>query len=794
MIRLLLIVLFLASPAFAQAPTYGPVDARNFGTTAFPATGSPKSQTAAFRAAAVYNATDYGAICNGSHHSVTSTLGISTISGLAAYTANGVTPYSWINNGQWNAEVALPMTVAATSGATTLNFDSALQIPTGATVTGTQIAGSTTVSAVSNPGTVTQVTNGSTPTIGTKSITVNSGTATPVGSHPTAQTGLSIDDYVVSSSATNVTLKYGITAASIASGTTLTFQPPSVITLNNAITANKPSVQSAASTATVNYWVYFSWPLTDAMVAAAEMDWLGTQAAIEAGTSATNGGKVQLPSGTCIMDNATVSGNAVGGVVVHESTTGGSLLATSSVDVVGNGFSNSYLSWPSEMGAGRVAISFGVPYATFDNGLGHYAAGNFYYGDLEGITFNGPNGQNGTTVGVINNRTWGIVAGARRELNNIVATGFYVGATFENVDHTRWSNVFLNSNSMGLRLGPAGKFLYGDDVISHLEITGNSLADISIDKSGYWQATNIDKLYCAFAPKCIRLEPGSQDSYGQPTGVTMSASTIENTNGEDLGGCFICDDNYGPNAVVGASLAGGELTMQNMDFEKLGFSYNATYQPSGSPIQFWLEIPQAYATKFQFQYFNPQPVAGMQGAVFIDVPGFGLGGVSFEGAFTSLLSSGTWNTKPFFALYGAGFNNAQYNIRVCQTGSWCGHVEYSSSASPVQGTPLEYTQTGSYGFLEVQPAAGTNPFGGINMTAATTVGGTTVVATKFCWSSNNSVTIPTSGTATAGHLAALATGGTITNGTNDTGVIIGTIMKVSGAAADVSVGTNGSCD
>lgn len=764
-----------------------------------PATGAPISRSSSSRAADVYNTKDFGAICDGSHHSISAVLGINTLAKLAAYqnSVGGATPYSWINTTLWTSpKVALSMSVAAVTNATTLFFDSALQIPVGAVVSGTQITGSPTVTAVSNPGTVTQVTNGTTSTIGTTSITVNSGTPTPVGSHPTPQTGLSIDDYVVSSNATNITLKYGITAASIATAITLTFQPPSSVTISGSgLTANKPSVQSAASTATVNYWVYFTWTLTDAMVAAAEMDWLGTQAAIQA---ASTNGLVSQPAGTCIMDNATVSGNGLGGLVMPASTGGNSPTATT--DLIGQGIATSVLSWPSEMGAGRAALSFGVPYATWDNGLGRYG-NNFYYGQLANVSLSGPSGWSEAPVGTVNNRTWGILPGARRMMNAVQVYGFYVGATLEGVDHTRWSDVFLNANSIGLRFGPTSAILWGDDQFDHLEISGNSIANISIDKTGFWQASNINKLYCAFSPKCIRLEPGTTDNYGGPTPISFNVgnSTITGTNAESTGLCFVCDDNYGPNFPIGASLAGGEMTFVGVEFMHLGIGYSAGQVPAGSKTNFWVAVGNMSASIWQFNgTASPPLVAGMQGAFFIDSANTGSGGDLITDGFTQELQ--TFGSTPYFVFYGVPFNQTQYSIRVCEGNAWCGHPEiYGSSTSAGQGVPLEYT-TGTGGAdLSVQKAGGSAPFAGINMTTAPTNGGSTIVATKICISvaGTPSVTIPTSGTATALHQAKLAAGGTITNSTgfNTAGeVIIGTIMEVTGSAARVNVGNNGSCD
>lgn len=800
--RTLLLAAFLlpiaTGPAFSQAPVYGPVDARNFGTTPFPATGSPTARTASSRAADVYNIKDYGSVCDGSHHSISTVLGINTISALATYanSIGGGTPYSWINNGQWNAKVDLTLVNAAVSTATALVVDSALQIPVGATVTGTGIAGSTTVSTVSNPGTVTQVTNGTTPTRGTTSILVNSGTPTPVGSHPIPQTGLSVDDYVVSSDATHVVLKYGITAASIAGSTTITFQPPSIITINNGLTANKPSIQSGASTAGANYWVYISWPLTDAMVAAAEMDWLGTQAAIEAATATATGARVQVPSGKCVMNPATVtvSGNALGGIVIHESTIAANNIFSSGVDIVGQGEAATYFTWPSEAGAGRAAWSHGVPYATWDNQLGRYASANYYNGKETDFSLIGPMGSTSPTIGTVGTRTWGMLSGTRRFLDNITGSGFYVGATYEAIDHTAWGNVSLLSNVTNLRVGAVSSFLYGNNRIAHLETAGSALANISLDKDFYWNENNVDLLFCGFAPKCIRLEPGPVDNYGQNSSGVMAASDFNSVNAESLGLGFIYDDNYGPNFAFGASIAGGALTVQESNFRHLDITYNATYRPAGSPMNLWFMLPNAYRDTFDLVAGEPAPVSGMVAAVYVDNPNFGDGGLLFTGSFTSLLT--TYGQTPWWSI-----NNANYTLHsliVCEPGAWCGHPEqYVSATTPAQGMALEYYENG---FMRVQPAGGSAPFAGIVMSAPTTnvTYEYLITSNHFCYNPNGAaIGIPTSGSPAADTIywGKLAAGGTVTNASSATdGVVIGTIFQVSGGKAWMNTGANGSCD
>lgn len=832
--------------------------------------------------ATIYSPLSYGAICNGSPHSVSSTLGINTISALAAYTLtlNGVktTPYSWITNGTWaSMTVPLRLANAATTNATTFFLtDGDVDVPVGATVSGNNIPTSPvpTVTAVNNPATVTRVTNGTTSTVGTTSITVNSTTVTPVGSHPVPQAGLSADDYVVSSSATNITLKYGITAASIASGTTLTFQPLSSITISGSgLTGSKPSVTSASSVASAsftgsqsttnltassvtgtiaigqvitstgtnetivsqtssppgapptggagvyvvsvsqtlgsqtmtgvpnNYWVYAQWPMTNAMMAAAEMDWLGTQAAIEAATNAATGGTVQLPTGTCVMNNSSVANNTTGGLIQHPSIPD-AVQQTAGVDFLGNGMSNTYLTWPAEMGAGRAARSFDVPWATWDNLLGRYQE-QLYIGRSANFTMVGPAIS---PLGQVGSWTWGILSGTRNKIENVSIFNFYVGLTMETVDHTSWHNVWSEFNAIGLRMGPSGTFLYGNSYIDHIELYANGLAALSLDKDGLWVGTDIQTGYLASSPKAIRLEAGPNDTYGQPAvgTITIQSSNFRSILAEFIGEGFIVNDNHGPLGTASVAF-NTELNMYNCDWDNLFMLQTSASLPAGSLFNYWMDLGNSEADNFSFVDGGLGPVSGGKNAFWLDNPNnFGYGGLSFKiPGLTGLISSFGWGQN----LFGYGdvpFVQNQYEVRVEEPNSWKGHLEIFANAGSGSsaGALLQYT-SGQYGAdLSVQVAQGSAPFAGVAMGVTGTGGNLIPVATRFCanqfdasGSGPTPVTIATSGTATAGSWGKLATGGTITNATSPSdGVVIGTIMNVTGSAARVNVGPNGSCD
>jgi hypothetical protein len=453
------------------------------------------------------------------------------------------------------------------------------------------------------------------------------------------------------------------------------------------------------------------------------------------------------------------------------------------------------------MGAGRAAWSHDLPYATWDNGLGRYGA-NYYNGKMTDITLIGPMGTTPQSVGTIGTRTWGILSGTRRYMDNITVSGFYIGATYEAVDHTAWGNVNLLSNVINLRMGPVSTVLYGNNRITHLENAAATLANISLDKDFYWNETNIDLLFCGFAPICIRLEPGATDSYSETASVSlMTASQFDSINAESLGQGFIIDENYGPNPVSGPNIAGGQLTVQEMKFNHLDTTQSGTYLPAGNQVNFWIMCPNCYRNEFNVLVGREPPnLAGMQSAVYVDNANNGDGGDVFTGSMTTLLQ--TYGAMPFFTLYSAQANGdgRLTSLRICEPGAWCGHPEQyitAGSTIPAQGMALEYYENGAY---RVQPAGGTAPFAGIVMSAYPSYIAYQLViaATRFCYQGvGNPVGIPTSGSPAASTIywGKLATGGTVTNASSAIdGVVIGTIFNVSGGKAFMNIGANGGCD
>ncbi|HEY0184638.1 MAG TPA: hypothetical protein VGC09_17695, partial [Rhodopila sp.] len=694
------------------------------------------------------NPRDFGAVCDGRHRTIgepraAGGLGLRTTADIVAYAEpSGTRPFAWLADKIWQPHVALPLRVPAPAGSRKLYFENADQVPVGAVVTGSAIPGNpaTVVVDATNPGPITATVRTAVAAAGTTTLLVSAAAGIVAGSRPLPQPGLGFDDEVVGVDGNAVTLKFGTTAP-IAAGTAVVFQPPASIELSAPLSAPKPAISTGAATPAANYWVYFSWPLTDAMAAAGEMDFYGQQAAIEAAYAAPTGGLVEGPAGKCVNNNAAVPGSGVGWLYFHD----GLLTHEASVDFVGAGVGATQEIWPADFGAGRAMIAFGDPAATWDNGLGRYGP-NFYYGRLAEMSIVGPGGTEGRP-GTVTARTSGILSGARRRLVDVSVRGAYVGITYEGVDHTDWQNVETAFNTYGIRMGAASSKLYGNNAIDHLETYLNTIANIALDKDAYWYSDVKAPFYCADAPYCFRLEEGSPDRYGQPTGAQLQNSTFSAVLAENLGNGFIADAGAGPNGT-----GQGKLNIVNTTWTEVSLLSGETTRIAGEPFNYWIDSNSMFGTRFRFQTNGILPVPGMKAAFRLDNANYHQGGDYIAGDLTATFAA--FGAVPFITLGSAPYVQQQAAIRLCQEGAWCGHVEvYGSGPSVGQGTPLEYVAGTGGADLTVAPSTGTRPFGGINMTAATTPGKATIVATRLCSEyGGNPVTLPISGTVNPGGL------------------------------------------
>ncbi len=170
------------------------------------AKGTPAPRKLEERAADIINPRDYGAVGTGTSTTANAALGITTLSQLAAYSKNGVTPYSFINSYPHGVLFNLLPEVTATTGATSLTFKTTGTIQTNIATSAAATSGASSI------------------VVGDKFVTIGK-TAIAVGtavSGTNIAPGTTISSISGFSGAWTLGLSANITG-NIASGTLLTF-------------------------------------------------------------------------------------------------------------------------------------------------------------------------------------------------------------------------------------------------------------------------------------------------------------------------------------------------------------------------------------------------------------------------------------------------------------------------------------------------------------------------------------------------------------------------------------------
>ena len=105
--------------------------------------GGTAARTLKSRFTGFYDPRDYGAICDGSSHPISTALSLTTLAAIQAVPA-----YSWLTAANWSFHVALVVQGGAASGATNLTVNSVSGLAAGMTVTGTGIPSGDTIASV----------------------------------------------------------------------------------------------------------------------------------------------------------------------------------------------------------------------------------------------------------------------------------------------------------------------------------------------------------------------------------------------------------------------------------------------------------------------------------------------------------------------------------------------------------------------------------------------------------------------------------------------------------------------
>jgi hypothetical protein len=579
-----------------------------------------------------------------------------------------------------------------------------------------------------------------------------------------------------------------IASVHAASGSALPY-----ITLTTATTAAIPVYQvSSTNTNYIEVKQASGTQPTDAQIAAAEVDWLAVQSAIQAASVATGvngGGNVVLPSSECMMSNASSPGTAVGTLMIPA--------VSSDVNWTGTGMNimsagtpiNAVLYWPTDLGAGRYGLSADVPWADPANGAGRYGY-NFYYGKLDGVQLLGP-GANFTLGAAPTVAMTGYADGARRRLDFAAVRGFLNGVSFLG-DHSPWYDVELNANQQyGAYWDYPNASLGGDNYCYSCQFSGNGFAGIAIN----YAATNnwyLDGSYDADNPCALYGEP--IPSGAPAAGMTTAAFHVVNGNWEwnyvqvkdQTGGTFT----YNNGAITGVT--DGTASRQFAGtFDSVYFSAAGYGGPNPT-------IP-AFSNRATVDVGNIGPLHLIHGSDFsaggtngdfgtaslfnagvVGEPG---GGLYMQGDITALIADLNANGKQFI---NGSASNYFYNTKLEELGEYTARLysvspSYCSGGTPTVGQVVELIQSCAGGAVSVGGYAASAPVLGV--LASGIASGVGIII-----NSGANVSVKAGGTIAFGYYVKKSTNGTVVQATGITDSAIG----IAGSA--IANGSTGGID
>lgn len=580
--------------------------------------------------AKIYRPENYGAVFDGSVHTASGVLGVTTLAGLAAYSVGGSTPYSWVNPASF-AEATpfgqlfnLPLAAAASDSDTTVAFGCNQTVQTtvssGFIIQMNEIAGIFQGQIVGNSASIP---------------------ANTFVEFVNPRTG-------------HVWLNKAITGT-ISSSTTLTFLHPDITRVIAGMHVIGPKFNGATTVTSVNtssgvvglsigclamfvrskmsnpthypepYQVTFWAPWTDAQASAMSMDQLGINAAIQAAKTA-GGGRVVLPPNKGMIDwpiVIPVSGAA------SENEDDSAFGAASIIDIVGQGRGITRLIPTRDFGHGvPVVAAAGDFTANYINGRGVYVAAYPYrfsrgllqdfsvQNEFYGFSYGGRPIFPGTTIPT---RMDGIHQGPRRNLKRIGAHGFNNGLRIA-TDHTVIDECTFWGNFNGARF-EAGD---GSNVVLRSDYTfrdsffaANAWSGISIAPGASLGSADFDFIYLS-NPYGIFLEPGDS---GVSTEVALFSIKFTNINAEWCGNGIIKD---------GTRLNGGapSRSIQNIEFDVF-LATGATTSPVVQDVSGWaayIDVNNIYGLRFSNATFESFPC--ISGKPFILCDGVGTTGAS----------------------------------------------------------------------------------------------------------------------------------------------------------------------
>lgn len=455
-----------------------------------------------------------------------------------------------------------------------------------------------------------------------------------------------------------------------------------------------------------------------------ELDWLGAQKAIDTAYAAGGGVAYIEGPGPYVFSNANSVSDGSGTLIVKPTSAGGQLNGTC-VDIAGDSMQATTLTWPSDLGSGRAAISCDAPNATHTGGTGRFAANHFYEGWFRDFHAIGPGGGSSITHGVSPANMDGIVVGARRHSRYVAVSGFHF-AWNVNGDYIEFETCYGFGSYYGFYCADANATLFGDYIFRRCMFNGNAMAALAISKNGQLNGALMSGCYLGNNPYAYLMEAGTPDSYGQPDPSTgFIACKFDRCNFEFINNQFILDDN----ATVSGGGNTGTRTRAVIDSEwdNCNISIAGTaYTSGGRGAYGYVDAHACYGVKFMNVVDGSfLCVSGMLSAFMLDFMGVNLsGGVTFEGAIDDILTTYQTNVvqflacpNPTFGSIGIFGNGGHRAMELTKPGEWSGNPEYlnDNNAYP-QFAVLERV---NYNAVELggTATAGTAPIAGINKQA-----------------------------------------------------------------------------
>jgi hypothetical protein len=427
-----------------------------------------------------------------------------------------------------------------------------------------------------------------------------------------------------------------------------------------------------------------------------ELDWLATQAAINAATAA-GGGTVYSPATNyvCSNSNSTTDGSGTLWFPPSDDFTLGES-TNNMVNWIGDGFNATNYKWPSDLGSGKFAV----------NGARVSGNPNNCAGLWQDIGLVGPNASVALGIVPANMSGWGW--NSRREMVRLRAWGFNAG--FDIVgDQTTFEGLHARNCYYGMYFNAPSSTNFGDLCINKSIFEFCTQAGIGVNNGANIGGSRLNHVGVYTSPFGIFKETGGADN------SIIQDCVLTACQFEALGNGMIADAGN----LSGATRVG---TLSGVWFYETHFSYNATYTlTSGAG-------PGAYNGVVDCLTWTDVHFEGMRSTWFPGANGMfsvtNLNSVSFRGPLTALCAAAAAHFPNTFFLNIGAFSNVSWEepgncrgifAQANTTGISAGNVLVYAGAGAVSGAPiLAQLSTGANTDVVLGVALATTPhFGAV---------------------------------------------------------------------------------